>query len=65
MIYKTGTDIPVTAIYGKDSTGVVRKVTTVYNGYGRIIWQDVKSCYGAGYWLNDKPWLNADGWKNE
>ena len=38
---------------------------------GRIlVWQaaqedeDVRSCFGSGYWINDKPWLNDDAWVN-
>ena len=25
---------------------------------------DALSCYGAGYWQNDLPWLNDDAWIN-
>ena len=31
---------------------------------GHIIWQGIRSCYGGGMWLNEKPYLNTDGWKN-
>ena len=24
----------------------------------------VNSCFGAGYWVNEKPWLNDEGWNN-
>ena len=24
----------------------------------------VNSCFGAGYWMNEKPWLNDEGWSN-
>lgn len=23
-----------------------------------------RSCFGAGWWINDKPWINEEGWKN-
>ena len=65
MIYKTGTRTPITGAYGKDSNGVVRTITAIYNGAGRVIWQAIRSCYGAGYWINTKPWLNDEGWRNE
>lgn len=29
-----------------------------------LIWARVRSCFGAGFWLNDKPWLNNESWKN-
>lgn len=30
----------------------------------RLIWQAIKSCFGAGFWRNDKPWDNKEGYKN-
>ena len=48
----------VTTIYhGKDV------VTAVYRGL-RLIWQYIKSCFGRGYWINDKTWSETDGWAN-
>ena len=34
-----------------------------------LVWQqaeqgDVRSCFGAGYWINNLPWLNDDAWVN-
>ena len=29
-----------------------------------IVWQAIKSCFGKGFWINNKPWSNKDGWKN-
>lgn len=40
-----------------------RSVTAVYRG-AQLVWEAVRSCFGAGFWLNDKPWLNNEGWKN-
>ena len=32
--------------------------------YGlNLIWQAVRSCFGAGYWRGDKPWDGSDAWK--
>lgn len=25
--------------------------------------RDIMSCYGAGYWRGEKPWLGTDVWK--
>lgn len=26
------------------------------------VWQRSTSCFGSGYWNNDKPWINDDPW---
>lgn len=43
--------------------GVWRVVTEIYRG-ADLIWQAINSCFGSGMWLNNKPWLNTDGWRN-
>ena len=30
----------------------------------RAIYNAIKSCFGSGTWLGDKPWLGDDLWKN-
>lgn len=57
MIYKNGKEITSIHIGGK-------AVTTVYKG-AKLVWQAVRSCFGIGYWVNEKPWLNEEGWKNK
>ena len=50
-----------------ETTGSVRHnnrfVSTIYKA-GRIVWQYIRSCFGKGYWINEKPWSNTDAWKN-
>lgn len=41
-----------------------RAITAVYKGL-RLVWTAIRSCFGKGYWINDKPWVNTDAWKNE
>lgn len=49
---------PVNAIYkGR------RTIQAVYQG-AKLIWQYIKSCFGRGYWINDKQWSNVDAWAN-
>lgn len=43
--------------------GVWYSAVEIYRG-ARLVWQAISSCFGSGAWLNDKPWLNTDGWKN-
>lgn len=40
-----------------------RTHTAVYKGT-QLVWQAVRSCFGRGYWINARPWLNNDSWKN-
>lgn len=41
-----------------------KTVKAVYAGVN-IVWQAVRSCFGPGYWTNNKPWLNNEQWKNK
>lgn len=44
-----------------------KTITTIYsyiNNTFKIIWQAVRSCFGSGVWLNERPWINTDAWKN-
>lgn len=27
------------------------------------IYEAVRSCFGAGFWRGDKPWVGSDAWK--
>lgn len=38
-------------------------ISYVYQG-SRLLWQAIRSCFGAGYWVNEKPWIDEEGWKN-
>lgn len=40
-----------------------RTITAIYNG-ALLVWQAIRSCFGAGFWKNDAPWANNEGWKN-
>lgn len=53
-------------VRGKEITAISvgnRALQAVYHG-ARLVWQKVKSCFGSGVWLNNKPWFNGDKWKN-
>lgn len=53
----------------KDSTAKSAIVTrckekvAVYWGV-KLKWISARSCYGTGTWLEAKPWLDNDTWKN-
>lgn len=41
------------------------KVITAIASGANIMWQAVRSCFGAGFWNNEKPWLNDEAWRND
>lgn len=43
----------------KRKTGIM-----LYHG-NNLVWEAVKSCFGRGMWINEKPWSNTDGWRND
>lgn len=38
-------------------------VQSIYKG-AVLVWQAIRSCFGSGYWINEKPWVNEEPWKN-
>ena len=39
-----------------------RAVMAVYSG-ASLVWSSIRSCFGNGYWVGDKPWMGSDSWK--
>jgi hypothetical protein len=37
-------------------------LSAVYHG-ATLVWQAIRSCFGTGVWISDKPWIGTDGWK--
>ena len=31
---------------------------------GILVWQAIRSCFGAGFWVNSNPWFNNEPYKN-
>ena len=40
-----------------------KAITAVYHGT-KLVWEAIRSCFGRGIWMNDKPWKNDDVWRN-
>lgn len=39
-----------------------RAYSVVYMG-AKLVWEAIRSCFGSGYWADDKPWLDDEPWK--
>ena len=72
MILKSGKLIlqvqkQVTQVIEGVDTVVTKNIGAIYQGtklVWRTIYNAIKSCFGSGTWLGDKPWLGDDLWKN-
>lgn len=42
--------------------GVIKAISYVYYG-SKLVWQAVRSCFGSGIWVSQKPWLGDESWK--
>ena len=40
-----------------------RALSAIYKG-SRLIWMAIRSCFGSGLWVQQKPWLDNEKWKN-
>ena len=55
---------------GRETTGIHRnghdfiEVWEFIKGSWRMVWELIRSCFGRGFWVNEQPWNNEDGWKN-
>ena len=29
----------------------------------KVIWEAVRSCFGSGKWIGNKPWVGKEKWK--
>lgn len=50
----------------KDVEGIhvgKKTIVAVYEGL-HLVWEAITSCFGSGWWINDRPWKDDDGWKN-
>ncbi len=70
MIYKNGKlilEVQFAELANQLGQQVSRKIGAIYKGSNLVwltIYNAIKSCFGSGTWLGDKPWLGDDIWKN-
>lgn len=62
MIYKDGNK-QVVSIYEPKKGQQTRSILAIYKG-ARLVWETIRSCFGRGFWMNQRPWLNEDVWRN-
>jgi hypothetical protein len=55
MIEKNGKQI-TERYFGK------KAIAYVYRGL-KLIWMSVRSCFGSGKWVGNKPWIGKEKWK--
>lgn len=60
MKYKNGKELIGKYLNGKTCTAIYK----VVGGVAVTLWEFIRSCFGRGFWANDRPWNNTDGWKN-
>lgn len=50
-----------------DMTAEGKPLIAIYagvNGEKKLIWERIRSCYGTGIWLEQRPWTDNDLWKD-
>ena len=56
-----------TIMDSKTGKSVQKNIGAIYQGtklVWRTIYNAIKSCFGSGTWLGDKPWIGDETWKN-
>lgn len=51
-----------------DDNGTKRTISKIYAYVGdelKLIWEAIRSCFGSGWWITNRPWINNNIWKNK
>ncbi len=57
-----GANKEMTARYKVRPNGEIWSVQEMYRG-DSLVWQAIRSCFGSGAWIGERPWLGDDPWK--
>ena len=70
MIFKGGNlilQVQKSIIDYKTGKSVQKNIGAICQGtklVWRTIYNAIKSCFGSGTWLDDKPWIDSDTWQD-
>ena len=45
------------------SNGIEKAFAALYVG-ANLVWMAVRSCFGSGRWIDNKPWIDKEMWKD-
>ena len=60
MIHYRGKDI---AVIRYVENGIETVFAALYVG-ANLVWMAVRSCFGSGRWIDSKPWIDKEMWKD-
>lgn len=40
-------------------TAFEKVISKIYAG-GKLVWEAIRSCFGSGFWINNRPWINSN-----
>lgn len=53
----------ITRIEVKEKETEITRVISYVRYLGDLVWQAVRSCFGSGIWISEKPWITDETWK--
>ena len=45
------------------SSGIEKAFAALYVG-ANLVWMAIRSCFGSGRWIDNKPWIDKEMWKD-
>ena len=70
MILKGGNlvlQVQKSIIDSETGKSIQKNIGAIYQGtklLWRTVYNAIKSCFGSGTWIGDKPWLGDDSWRH-